>query len=299
MPIPKVDKIWMNGDFVDWDEANIHVLTHTLHYGSGVFEGIRCYNTEKGPAVFRLKEHVDRLFDSANVLNIKIPYTKEEIIKVILETIKINKLTAGYIRPIVYFGYSEIGLNTKNCKIDVAIAVWPWGTYFGEEAVKNGIKTKISSQKRNYGYLNKAKITGNYYNSSIAKVDALNTGYDEAIMLDDKGFVAEGTGENLFMIKNNVLITPAEGSILIGITRDSILQIAKNLGIETKEENITEEQLKDADEVFLVGTAVEVIPIKSIDNKELTIDVSLKLQQVYFDAVNARDEKYSHWLTFV
>lgn len=298
--LQKSSKIWMNGKFVDWDKANTHVLTHTLHYGSGVFEGIRCYNTEKGPAIFRLKEHVERMFNSAKLVNIKIPYSEDEMINAIVETVKINKLNACYIRPIAYFGYGEMGLNTKPCKVDVAIAVWPWGAYLGEKALKEGIRMMISRQKRNFGYLNKAKITGNYHHSSIAKAEALDSGYEEALMLDDRGFVAEATGENLFFIKGDNLVTPKEGSILMGITRDSIMAIAKDLGMKVVEKDVTKEELFSADEVFLTGTAAEVTPVKSINDYEfLKPNKSLELQKRYFEIVNGKNKKYEKWLTFV
>ncbi len=300
MPIQKSSKIWLNGKFLDWDNAKIHVLTHTLHYGSGVFEGIRCYTTEKGPAIFRLKEHVRRLFDSAELLNIKIPYSQEEIFSAIVETVKINKMNSCYIRPIVYFGYGEIGLNTKPCKVDVAIAVWPWGAYLGEKALKEGIRMMISKQKRSFGYLNKAKITGNYYHSSLAKAEALDAGFEEALMLDDRGFVAEATGENIFLIKRNELITPKEGSILLGITRDSIMKIAKEIGMKVVEKDITKKELFSADEVFLTGTAAEVTPVKSVDSHKFDKpNKSLELQKKYFEIVNGKNKKYEKWLTFV
>ncbi len=298
--IQETEKIWFNGKFVKWKDAKIHVLTHSLHYGSGVFEGIRCYHTEKGPAIFRLKEHVNRLFASGEILNLKIPYSKDEIFKAIVETVKVNKVESCYIRPIVFFGYGEVGLNTKNCKVDVAVICFPFGTYLGEEALKKGVRLCISSYKRYNGPLNKAKICGNYYHSSLAKVDALDRKYDEAIMMDDRGYVAEATGENLFIIKNGVLITPSPGSILLGITRDSIMTIAKDLGMEVREQNITKEELYNADEAMLTGTAAECTPINSVDSHNLKrIDIALKLQKAYFDVVNGKNKKYEKWLTVV
>ncbi len=296
----KTSKIWMNGKFVDWDDAEIHVLTNSLHYGSGVFEGIRCYKTKNGPAVFRLREHVDRIFASAELLNIKIPFTKKEIFDAIVATVKENKIHSCYIRPIAYFGYGEMGLNIKLCKVDVAIAVWPWGAYLGEEAMKHGTKLMISKYKRHHGPLNKAKITGNYYNSSLAKSEALDAKYDDAIMMDDQGYVAEATGENIFLIKNGVLYTPAEGSMLLGITRDSIFKIAEDMGLDVIEKDITKEELYSADEALLSGTAAEITPIHSVDgNKMKRIDIVFKLQRAYFDIVNGKNEKYVKWLTLI
>ncbi len=301
MPYRPTQKIWMNGTFVDWKDSKIHVMTHTLHYGSGAFEGIRCYSTSKGPAIFRLKEHVDRLFNSAETIKMKIPYTKEEIFKAIVETVKVNKLESGYIRPIAFFGYGEMGLNTKPCKVDVAVACWPWGAYLGEEALRNGIKMVISNNyKRYHGPLNRAKICGNYYHSSLAKLEALDAKYDEALMLDDRGFVAEATGENLFIISNGTLITPPEGSVLLGITRDSIMTLAKEINLKVVEKNISKEELYLADEGFLTGTAAEVTPIHSVDGKKLKrVDIALKLQKAYFDVVTGKNKKYEKWLTIV
>jgi branched-chain amino acid aminotransferase len=301
MPYQKTEKIWFNGNLLNWDDSKIHVLTHTLHYGSGTFEGIRCYHTSKGHAIFRLKEHVDRMFNSAEMIKMKIPYSREEIMKAIIETVKVNKVQSCYIRPIAYFGYGEMGLLTKNCKVDVAIACWPWGTYLGEEALRNGIKMMISKNyKRYHGPLNKAKICGNYYHSSLAKLEALDSGYDEALMMDDQGYVAEATGENLFLIKDGNLITPPAGSILMGITRDSIITLAREMGMKVIEKNIKKEDLYGADEAFLTGTAAECTPINSVDGKKMKrIDVALKLQKAYFDVVNGKNKKYMNWLTVV
>ncbi len=299
----KVDYIWMDGQLLPWENATTHILTHTLHYGAGVFEGIRCYNTAKGPAVFRLKDHVDRLFNSASLLKIKIPFTKEQIIDAIKETIKANKLSACYIRPIVYYGYGVMGLNPKGAHVNVAIAVWPWGTYLGEEGLEKGIKVKISSYKRVPGPLNQAKICGNYFNSILAKKEALEASYDEAIMFDTDNFVAEGSGENIFIIKNNKIITPKLNSVLKGITRASILQLAKDLGYATEEKDITKEELLDADEAFFTGTAAEVTPIRQIDDKIIDQGkrgpITEQLQAKFFDIVNGKDERYLDWLEFL
>lgn len=298
--IQETEKIWMNGKFVNWNDAKVHVLTHTLHYGSGVFEGIRCYHTDKGTAIFRLQEHVDRLFNSASAIRMKIPFSKEEIFKAIVETVNVNKLKAGYIRPVCYFGYGQIGLDTSKCPVEVAILCIPFGTYLGEENLKRGIKVKITSMKRYHGPLNKAKINGNYYHSSLAKREANDAGYDEGIMMDDRGYVAEATGENLFLIKNDVLITPSEGSILMGITRDSVMTLAKEMGMKIVEKNVSKDELYDCDEAALSGTAAEVTPINSVDGRKLKrIDLMLKLQKAYFDVVNGKNEKYMKWLTLV
>jgi len=297
----KTDYIWMDGQLLHWDNATTHILTHTLHYGAGVFEGIRCYNTKKGPAIFRLKEHVDRLFNSADLLKIKIPFTKEQIIDGIKETIKLNKLKACYIRPIVYYGYGVMGLNPERAPVNVAIAVWPWGTYLGEEGLKKGIKVKISSYKRVPGILNQAKICGNYFNSILSKQEALESGFEEAIMFDTDDYLAEGSGENLFIVKNNKILTPKLNSVLKGITRDSVLQIAKDLGYETEEKDITREELLEADEAFFTGTAAEVTPIRRIDEKILGKRgiITEKIQAKFFEIVNGENDEYSNWLEFL
>ena len=248
----EVDKIWLNGKLVDWKDAKIHLLTHSLHYGSGIFEGIRCYDTQDGPAVFRLKEHVDRLFNSAKILAMEIPYSHEEIARAILDLIRANKLKECYIRPVAFYGYGKMGLSTLGCTVDVGIAVWPWGAYLGEDGLEAGIRAKTSSFSRHHPnvMMTKAKITGNYANSILANREAQNAGYDEAILLDPSGFVAEGPGENIFMVSNNVLITPPITMVLSGITRDSVIEIAKSRNIAFKEETITRDELYIADEVF-------------------------------------------------
>ncbi|MBN1157615.1 branched-chain amino acid transaminase, partial [Candidatus Woesearchaeota archaeon] len=230
----KVDKIWMNGRLIDWDDANVHFLTQSFHYGTGVFEGIRCYSTKKGPAVFRLQEHVKRLHDSAKILGMNVPYTAEQSKKAIIETIKANKLKECYIRPMIYYDYGVMGINVKNSKVGYGIAVWKWGKYLGEEGVKNGISAKISSFSRHHVnvMMTKAKICGNYPNSTLAKMEAVNDGYDEAILLDTQGFVSECSGENIFIVRAGVVYTPPKAAILEGITRDSVMTIAKDLGIE-------------------------------------------------------------------
>jgi branched-chain amino acid aminotransferase len=298
----EVDFIWINGKMVPWKEANTHVLAHTLHYGTGVFEGIRAYETSKGAAIFRLQEHIKRLFNSAEIIGIEIPYTIEEVIEATKKVVKENKLDSCYIRPLIYFGYGKMGLDSVGAKVDSLIAAWPWGAYLGEEGKANGITAKISNYTRHFAVpnLNHAKATGFYVNSMIAKMDALNTGVNEAIMLDLQGNVAEGTGENIFIIKDGILKTPKIDNCLEGITRASVIEIAKNNSIEVEEKTITEEELIDADGVFLTGTAAEITPIKKIKEKEFEIGKEIKLiQKEYEEIIHGKKENYFKWLTFV
>ena len=301
----EVSKIWMDGKLVSWKKASVHVLTHTLHYGSGVFEGIRCYKTEHGPAIFRLKEHVDRLFNSAHILKIKIPYSKEEISDAIKNIIKVNKLDECYIRPLVYLGYGAMGLNPLNSPVNVAIAVWPWGTYLGEEALNNGSRAKISSFTRHHPNINmtKAKVVGNYVNSSLATMEAKEMGYDEAILLDLNGYVAEGSGENIFVIKNNLIKTPMSDSILPGITRASVIELVNDLDYDVCEGNITRDELYIADEVFLTGTAAEITPVREIDGRVVGEGkpglMTKKLQIEFSNIVHGKNEKYVGWLEYL
>lgn len=296
-------KIWYNGEFVDWGEAKVHVLSHGLHYGSGVFEGIRCYATEKGSFIFRLSEHVDRMYRSAELYKMEIPYSKEEMKEAIKETVRINGLDACYIRPIAFYGYHHLGVNPESCPVDCAIAAWRWGTYLGEEALENGIRCTLSSWRRidpNTLPVT-AKATGHYLNSLLAVLDAKERGFDEAIMLDNKGYVAEGPGENIFAVKASALYTPAaESSILPGITRDSVILLAQDIGYGVVEKPITKEELLTADEVFFTGTAAEVSPIREIDNvtigKGKRGEVTAVIQRKFFDVVNAKEEKYMNWL---
>ena len=289
--------IWMNGKFVKWEDAKIHVLTHALHYGSGVFEGIRVYKTNKGAAIFRLKEHVKRLFDSAESLFMKIPYSQEDIEEAIKETVKINKLEEGYIRPIVFYGYGKMGLDPKGAKIEVAIAVWPWPSYIGDSA-----KVAVSSFVRISPKSLKAdkKVCGHYINSILASLEAKEKGYDEALLLDSEGKVAEGPGENIFLVKEGKIKTvPLRGQILPGITRDSVIKIAKDLGYEVLEEDISLEELKQADELFFTGTAAEVTPITQLDDKEFKIgEITKNLKKNYLDIVRGK-EGYEGWLEYV
>jgi len=304
MPITAVEKIWMNGELVTWKDAKVHLLTHALHYGSGVFEGIRCYNTKKGPAVFRLKDHMQRLENSAKLYYMELPYTVEELSDATKKLIRANKIKECYIRPIAYRGYGEMGLNPLNSVVDVAIAVWPWGTYLGEEGVKKGIRVKISSYERiNSNCIPPAaKATGQYINSILAKVEALKSGYDEALMLDQRGMVSEGPGENIFLVKNGMLYTPpAHASILPGITRDSIIQIAGDLKIPVCITDIDRGMLFTADELFFTGTAAEVTPIREVDGILIGNPgpVTKKLQETFFKAVKGGAKKYEQWLDFV
>jgi len=290
--------IWMNGKLIPWEDAKIHVLTHALHYGSGVFEGIRVYKTDKGPSVFRLKEHVNRLFKSADSLFMKIPYSQKQIIQAIKQTIKLNKLEEGYICPIIFYGYGKIGLNPKGAELNITIAVWPWPAYIGDSA-----KVMTSSYIRIHPKSLKAdvKVCGHYVNSILASLEAKNKGFDEALLLDYKGNVAEGPGENIFLIKNNKIKTPPlKQQILPGITRDSVIRIAKDLGYELKEIDIKLEELKQADELFFTGTAAEVTPITQLDNQDFKIGkITSKLKEKFLSIVHGKDNNYHEWLDFV
>jgi branched-chain amino acid aminotransferase len=301
----KTDKIWMDGKLVPWDEARVHVLTHALHYGLGVFEGIRCYDTPKGPAVFRLAEHVKRLVKSANIFLMDIPFSEDEISNAILETIKANGMKECYIRPIAFVGYGAMGLYAKDNPINVAVAVWPWGAYLGEEGLEKGIKIKTSSFVRSHVNTNmtRAKVTGYYVNSQLAKREALMCGYDEALLLDADGYVSEGSGENIFVVRNGVLKTTPPTSILEGITRESILTIAADEGIPVKEERFTRDEVYISDEAFFTGTAAEITPIRELDGRTIGAGgrgpVTKKIQTIFFDTVKGKNPKYEDWLTYV
>ena len=301
----KAEKIWMDGRMVDWDKAQVHVCTHALHYGSGVFEGIRAYETDKGTAVFRLKEHISRLFNSAKILKMEVPFDKEQIRQAIKDTIRENKLRSCYIRPLIYRGFKELGINPFKCPVNCAIAVWEWGAYLGEEALAKGIKTKISSYARNYinSTSQKAKICANYINSIFAKMEAIEAGVDEAILLDTRGYVTEGSGENLFWIRNGIIYTTPTATILEGITRDSIIRVANDLGYEVQEKYTGRDELYISEEVFFAGTAAEVTPIREIDNYQIGEGkrgpITGKIQKKFFDIVKGKDEKYSDWLDYV
>jgi branched-chain amino acid aminotransferase len=304
----KTEKIWLDGKMVPWAEANVHVLTHTLHYGLGVFEGIRAYEGEqgKGTGIFRLKEHVSRLFDSAHILLMKIPFTPDQIMEACREILRVNKLKHGYIRPIVFMGDGEMGLHSVNNPVRVAIAAWPWGTYLGEEGLKKGIRAKISSFSRHHVnvMLSKAKTCANYVNSIMAKREAQKAGYDEAILLDTDGYVAEATGENIFLVKNGVVkTTPTGASILDGITRDAVQALLKDLKIAVLEQKFTRDELYLADEVFLTGTAAEITPVREVDDRMIGAGkpgpVTQKVQEIFFSIVHSRIDKYQAWVDFI
>jgi branched-chain amino acid aminotransferase len=298
-------KIWMDGKFVDWADANVHILTHTLHYGTGAFEGIRCYKTKKGPAIFRLKEHVDRLFDSCRILNMEMPFTPAQITKAIKDSIKVNKLKECYIRPLVYLGYGAMGLYAKGNPVKVAIAVWPWGAYLGDDGIKNGIRVKVSSFTRLHVNvtMTKSKTCGDYVNSTLAKSEAVSCGYDEALILDTNGLVSEGTGQNIFIVRDGILMTPPLPSVLEGITRKSIIEMAGKAKIEVRETNFTRDEVYIADEAFFTGTAAEVTPIREVDGRVIGNGkpgpISKKLQKQFFNIVKGEMGAYKSWLTYV
>lgn len=296
-------KIWMNGALVDWEDARVHVGVHGLHYGTGVFEGIRCYDTSRGPAVFRLHEHLVRLERSARVLYMDLPYTVEEIRQGVHELIRANGLASCYIRPIAFYGYGQLGVATTGNPVEVAIISFPWGAYLGEESQTKGITAKISTWERVGPNVipHVAKATGIYLNSMLATTEARRAGYDEAIMLTHDGYVADGPGENIFVVQDGVLRTPPLSmSILPGITRDSVIRIAENLGYRVEEALLIRTDLYLADELFMVGTATEVAPVRAVDDREIGVGpITLELQRAYLDAVNGRDERYSHWLDVV
>ena len=300
MPIQPTPKIWMNGKLVDWDQAQIHVLTHTLHYGTGVFEGVRAYETSQGPAVFRLTDHIVRLFNSAKILGMTIPYTVDEIIDATKATVASTGLPSCYIRPLAYYGYGEMGLNTLPCSVDVSIACWPWGAYLGDDAVNKGVRMKISSWSRHdHNTMPPAsKTTGNYVNSSLAKVEALNAGYDEAIMLAPNGLVAECTGENIFVVRNGTVLTPpTSAGALEGITQSSVSRIMADLGHELRVDNIARSDLYVADEIFVCGTAAEVSSVNSVDDRKVPCPgpITQAVAETYAQAVRGQDPRYKDW----
>ncbi|MGA2676736.1 MAG: branched-chain amino acid transaminase [Methanobacterium sp.] len=306
MAFDESGKIWFNGKFVNWMDANVHVLSHVIHYGSSVFEGMRCYNTSKGSAVFRLEEHVKRLFNSAKIYRMNVDYSMEEFSQAIIDTIKVNGLKECYIRPIIFRGYNELGIHPVNNPLDSVIAVWSWGEYLGEEALDKGVDVGVSTWRRMAPDTlpNMAKAGANYMNSQLAKMESVVNDYDEAIMLDYQGLVSEGSGENVFLVNDGVLFTPPTStSILPGITRNSVITLAKDLGIEVKEEQITREMLYIVDEVFLTGTAAEITPVRSIDKilvgEGVKGEITKKLQDNFFDVINGAIPDDHKWLTFV
>ncbi len=293
------EKIWMNGELVDWDDAKVHVGVHGLHYGSGVFEGIRCYDTPKGPAVFRLADHLQRLHDSARLLFMELPYSVTELREATHDLVRANGLASCYIRPIAFYGYGELGVSTAGNPVDTVIMSWPWGAYLGEGSQEQGITAKISSWKRVGPNVipHVAKATGIYLNSMLATTEARRAGYEEAILLTDEGTVADGPGENVFVVKDGILRTPPlSTSILPGITRDSVITIARELGYVVEETTLIRADLMLADEVFMTGTAAEVTPVRSVDDVEIGVGpVTRQLQKAYLAAVNGLDERWSSW----
>ncbi len=299
-------KIWFDGKLVPWNEAKVHVLTHTLHYGLGVFEGIRAYECDDGhPAVFRLMDHLNRLYSSARIAQMKIPFSKEEMQKAIFELLIVNRLKEAYIRPIAFIGDGAMGVHPRGNPIRVAIAAYPWGAYLGDEAVTKGIRAKVASYTRMHvnTFMTKAKICGNYVNSVMAKLEVSSLGFDEAIMLDTEGYVSEGSGENIFIVRNGILKTPPLTSILEGITRNSTIEIALDEGIEVIKERFTRDELYIADEVFFTGTAAEITPVREIDDRPIEDGkpgaITKRLQSRFFDVVRGKDKKFLNWLDFV
>jgi branched-chain amino acid aminotransferase len=304
--VDPTDLIWMNGDFVAWEDAKVHVLTHGLHYGTGVFEGVRCYDTELGPAVFRNAEHVERLIKSAKLYYMDVPYSAEELRAATLELVARNGLSSCYIRPIVYRGYGTMGLNPTEATVDVAIACWEWGVYLGEEGASKGVRAKVSSWRRISpdSLIPHAKASGQYLNSVLAKIESLNTGYEEAILLDDHGHVCEGTGENVYIVRDGEIATPGQhSSILDGITRRSVMQIAGDIGYKVVERNIARAEMYLADEMFLSGTAAELVPVREVDDHVIGSgqpgEITRVLQKEFDDAVHGRSERYREWLDVV
>ena len=295
--------IWYDGRLVPWRDATTHVLTHSLHYGLAVFEGVRAYNTANGTAIFRLKEHTERLFNSAHIYMMKIPYSREVIMEAQKEVVRANKLESCYIRPIAFYGSEKMGVSPKGASVHVAIAAWPWGAYLGAEALEKGIRVKTSSHARHHVNVSmcRAKYSGTYANSILANLEATEHGYDEGLLLDVDGFVAEGSGENLFMVKNGKIYEPELTSALIGITRDSIITMAQDMGYTVSARRITRDDLYIADEAFFTGTAAEVTPIRELDNRVIGEGrrgpITTKLQKAFFECVTGKSEKYREWLT--
>ncbi|NBO41539.1 MAG: branched-chain amino acid transaminase [Betaproteobacteria bacterium] len=309
LPPPMHDrdgKIWMDGELVEWRDAKIHVLSHTLHYGCGAFEGVRAYETVNGTAIFRLQEHTERLFNSAKILRMKIPFTQDEVNEVQRTVVRANNLKSGYVRPLTWIGSQKLGVSPKGNRIHLMVAAWTWGAYLGEDGMKRGIRVKTSSYTRHHVNITmtQAKAVSNYTNSILANMEALDDGYDEALLLDASGFVSEGAGENLFIIKGGVIYTPdLSAGALNGITRNTVFHIAKDLGLEIVQKRITRDEIYIADEAFFTGTAAEVTPIRELDRIEIGIGsrgpITEKIQSAFFDIVNGRNPKYAHWLTAV
>ena len=297
--------IWFDGEMVPWRDAQVHVLTHTLHYGMGVFEGVRAYKTDQGAAIFRLPEHTDRLFNSAKIMNMHIPFSKEEISAAQIASVRDNNLDSAYIRPMCFYGSEGMGLRADNLKVHTTVAAWEWGSYLGADNMEKGIRIKTSSFTRHHVNISmcKAKANGHYINSMLALQEAVTDGYDEALLLDVEGFVAEGSGENIFIVNDGIIYTPDLTSALNGITRNTIMALANDLGYDVIEKRITRDEVYIADEAFFSGTAAEVTPIRELDNRPIGSGsrgpITEKLQALYFDIVHGRVEKYKHWLTLV
>jgi branched-chain amino acid aminotransferase len=299
-------KIWMDGELVEWRDAKIHVLSHTLHYGCGAFEGVRAYDTVNGTAIFRLQEHTERLFNSAKILRMKIPFTQEQVNEAQRTVVRANQLKAGYVRPLTWIGSQKLGVSPKGNQIHLMVAAWTWGAYLGDDGMKRGIRVKTSSYTRHHVNITmtQAKAVSNYTNSILANMEALDDGYDEALLLDASGFVSEGAGENLFIIKGGVIYTPdLSAGALNGITRNTVFHIAKDLGLEIVQKRITRDEVYIADEAFFTGTAAEVTPIRELDRIEIGAGsrgpLTEKIQSAFFDIVNGRNPQYAHWLTAV
>ena len=297
--------IWFDGKLVPWKEANIHVLTHTLHYGTGVFEGMRAYATPDGAAIFRLHEHTQRMFRSAHILGMHVPYTLDEINEACITVVRENGLTAAYIRPICFYGSEGMGLRADNLKVHVAVAAWEWGAYLGDDGLEKGIRIKTSSFTRHHVNISmcKAKATGHYINSTLALQEAIDCGYDEALLLDNEGYVAEGSGENIFIVRDGVIYTPDLTSALEGVTRDTIMVFARELGMEVREKRLTRDDVYVADEAFFTGTAAEVTPVVELDRRVVGTGrrgpVTRELQTLFFDQVSGRRVRHPEWLTYV
>ena len=298
-------KIWMDGELVEWSDAKIHVLTHTLHYGTGVFEGVRAYETSDGPAIFRLEDHTNRLFESAKLIGMQIPYDAKELNDAQSQVVKINNLKNAYIRPMCFYGSEGMGLRADNLKVHTIIAAWDWGSYLGDDKILNGIKVKVTDfpKRSEKSMLHKAKASGNYLYSMLALKDALNSGYDEALILDVDDNVNEGSGENFFTIINNTIHTPKDATVLNGITRQTVMKIARDLNYRVEETNISVDDVKSSDEAFFTGTAAEVTPIIQVDNVKINDgkpgEITKKIQKIYFDLIRGKVDEYSSWLTQV
>lgn len=303
MPITEVSKIWKDGELIDWWDATVHLLTPTLHYGWGVFEGIRAYETSRGPAIFQLRRHMERLHRSAKMLHMELPYSVDELMEAARELVRVNEVDSCYIRPIAYLGYGEMGLNPLPSNVEVAIALWPWGTYLGDEGLSNGVRAKTSTWHRMGSNMipTGAKACGAYVNSSLAKVEALEGGYDEALLVNEHGQVVEGSGENVFVVSDGTLVTPplSEG-VLRGVTRDSVIEFARDLGIPFNESTLLRQDVYVAEEAFYTGTAAEIVPIREVDDREIGAPgpITKQIQDLFFDVVKGKNDAYAHMLDY-